>query len=344
MKNTLSLTPLIAFLACGALIPAHGDNSELPVSHVNGLLAVPVAANATTHVGLPFTPVPVTTALEITAKSANSLTVAETIPALVGPHSALIVGGRADGTVLTVASATATVITTVQAVPTAVKADLDHVKIIPNWTLGTLLAGGGGLTGGANAAAADKVAIEVAGVVTEYYYNTGASQWQTVDDAGGSQNDVAIPLQGGIRITRVAGSAIDFVLRGVVRSGVQRAVLTPSANALLSYPFPRSVTLGNSGLADLVAPGADAASADTVVIGGVTYFRAPTGWRLASGGTASQNNVVIPAGAGIEVQRKPSTGTVFPRRWRGSRTMTSLRPKLAAKTNEWVVREAFTAQ
>jgi hypothetical protein len=344
MKNTLSLTPLIAFLACGALIPAHGDNSELPVSHVNGVLAVDVAANAITHLGLPFTPVPVTTALEITTKAVNKLTVAGTIPTLVGPHSALIVGGRADGTVLTVVSATATEITTAQPVPSAVKADLDHVKVIPNWTLGTLLASGGGLTGGPQAAAADKVAIEVAGVVTEYYYNTGASQWRTVADVGGSQDAVAIPLQGGIRITRGAGSDVEFVLRGVVRSGVQRAALTPSATALLSYPFPRSVTLGNSGLADLVAPGNDANSADTVIIGGVTFFRAPTGWRLAAGGTVSQNNVVIPAGAGIEVQRKPTAGTVFPRRWRGSRTMTSLRPKFAAKTNEWVVREVFTAQ
>jgi hypothetical protein len=344
MKHTLPLTPLIALLVFGSLPIAHCDQSQLPVSHVNGMVAVAVPANATTRIGLPFTPVPVTTAMEIVAKSANSLTVAGTLPALVGPHSAQIVGGRANGTILAIASATANQITTVDPVPSSVKADLDLVKIIPNWTLGTLLASGGGLTAGATAAVADKVAVELAGEITEYYFNSTNSQWQKSDDTGGSQNDVAIPLQGGLRVSRVAGADIDFVLRGVVRSGTQRAELVPQKTAILSFPFPVNVTLGASGLADLVAPGGDPASADTVVIGSTTYFRAPAGWRLASGGTANQNGVVIPAGTGIEVQRKGEAGTVFPRRWRGSRTLSSLRPKAAAKTNEWVVPERFVAQ
>jgi len=344
MKNTLHLTPLIALLVCGSLPSAMGDESQLPVSHVNGMVAVAVPANATTRIGLPFTPVPVTVAKEITAKGTNTLTVVGPLPALVGPHSVQIVGGRANGTYLRIASATATEITTLDPIPSVVKADLDLVRVIPNWTLGTLLAAGGGLTPGATAAGADKVAVEIAGEITEYYFNSTNTQWQTIDDVGGSQDDVAIPLQGGIRVTRVAGGDIDFVLRGVVRSGTQRAELVPQKTALLSFPFPVSVTLAASGLADLVAPGADATTADTVVIGGVTYFRAPAGWRLASGGTANQNGVVIPAGAGIEVQRKGAVGTVFPRRWRGSRTLSSLKPKAAAKTDEWVVLERFVAQ
>lgn len=344
MKNTLHLTPLIALLVCGSLPSAMGDESQLPVSHVNGMVAVAVPQNATTHVGLPFTPVPVTVAKEITAKGPNTLTVVGPLPALVGPHSAQIVGGRANGTVLAIASATATEITTVDPIPTTVKADLDLVKIIPNWTLGTLLANGGGLTAGTTAAAADKVAVEVGGEITEYYFNSTANQWQAIDDAGGSKDSVAIPLQGGIRVTRVAGADIDFVLRGVVRSGTQRADLVPEKTALLSFPFPVEVTLATSGLADLVAPGADATTADTVVVGGVTYFKAPAGWRLATGGNSNQNGVPIPAGAGIEVQRKGAAGTVFPRRWRGSRTLSSLRPKVGAKTDEWVIQERFVAQ
>jgi hypothetical protein len=344
MKNTLHLTPLIALLVFGSLPTAYSDQSQLPVSHINGMVSVVVPANTTTRIGLPFTPVPVTTAMEITAKSANSLTVAGPLPALVGPHSAQIVGGRANGTILAIASATATQITTVDAVPSGVKADLDLVKIIPNWTLGTLLAGGGGLTAGTTAGAADKVAIEVAGVITEYYYNSENARWQRFGDTGGSQDDVAIPLQGGIRVTRVAGTEIEFVLRGVVRSGTQRADLVPQRTALLSFPFPVNVTLGASGLADLVAPGADATGADIVVIGSAMYFRSPAGWRLTTGGNADQGGVVIPAGAGIEVQRRGEVGTVFPRRWRGSRTLSSLRPKSAAKSNEWVVPERFVAQ
>jgi len=352
MKNTLQLTPLLALLLCSSLHSAHGAESELPVSYVNALLAVPVPASATTHVGLPFTRVPVIDAKEITAKAANSMTVAGQIPALTGTHSAQIVGGQADGAVLTIVAATEitvnsstfTVITTVESVPNGVKADLDRVKIIPNWTLGTLLANGGGLTAGANAAAADKVAIETTGVVTEYYFNSTATQWQKIDDQGGSQNAVAIPLQGGIRVTRLAGANIDFVLHGVVRTGAQRAKVRPEVTTILGLPFASATTLASSGLADVVLPGADTNQADVVKINGLNYFLSTAGWRREDTGTTNQNAFVIPAGSAVEIVRKASTGTAFPRRWRGSRTMTSFQPKLTAKSDEWIVRETFVTQ
>jgi hypothetical protein len=352
MKNTLQLTPLLALLLCSSLHSAHGAESELPVSYVNALLAVPVPASATTHVGLPFTRVPVIDAKEITAKAANSMTVAGQIPALTGSHSAQIVGGQADGAVLTIVAATEitvnsstfTVITTVESVPNGVKADLDRVKIIPNWTLSTLLANGGGLTAGANAAAADKVAIETAGVVTEYYFNSTATQWQKIDDQGGSQNAVAIPLQGGIRVTRLAGANIDFVLHGVVRTGAQRAKVRPEVTTILGLPFASATTLASSGLADVVLPGADTNQADVVKINGLNYFLSTAGWRREDTGTTNQNAFVIPAGSAVEIVRKASTGTAFPRRWRGSRTMTSFQPKLTAKSDEWIVRETFVTQ
>ena len=352
MKNTLQLTPLLALLLCSSLHSARGAESELPVSYVNALLAVPVPASATTHVGLPFTRKPVMVAKEITAKGASSLTVAGSIPALVGSHSAQIVGGQVDGAVFTISGAaevvvgpdTFTVITTVETIPAGVKADLDRVKIFPNWTLGTLLANGGGLTAGANAAAADKVAVENAGVVTEYYFNSTNTQWQTIDDQGGSQDTVAIPLQGGIRVTRVAGSNIDFVLHGVVRTGVQRAKVKAEVTTLLGLPFASNMTLASSGLADVVLPGGDTNQADVVKINGFNFFLSTAGWRREDTGTTNQNAFVIPAGSAVEIVRKASTGTAFPRRWRGSRTMTSFQPKLTAKSDEWVVREPFVTQ
>lgn len=352
MKNTLQLTPLLALLLCSSLHSARGAESELPVSFVNALLAVPVPASATTHVGLPFTQVPVIVAKEITAKGASSLTIAGSIPALVGSHSAQIVGGQADGAVLTIVGTaevvvgpdTFTVITTAESIPAGVKTDLDRVKIVPNWTLGSLLANGGGLTAGANAAAADKVAVETAGVVTEYYFNSTNNQWQTIDDQGGSQDAVAIPLQGGIRVTRVAGSNIDFVLHGVVRTGVQRAKVKAEVTTILGLPFASNMTLASSGLADVVLPGPDTNQADVVKINGFNYFLSTSGWRREDTGTTNQNAFVIPAGSAVEIVRKASTGTAFPRRWRGSRTMTSFQPKLTAKSDEWVVREPFVTQ
>lgn len=352
MKNTLQLTPLLALLLCSSLHSARGAESELPVSYVNALLAVPVPASATTHVGLPFTRVPLIDAKEITAKAANSITVAGQIPALSGIHSAQIVGGQADGAVLTILSATEitvsaatfTLITTFEPIPNGVKADLDRVKIIPNWTLGTLLANGGGLTAGVNAAAADKVAIENAGVVTEYYFNSTNAQWQTIDDQGGSQNATEIPLQGGLRVTRLAGANIDFVLHGVVRTGVQKAKVRPEATTILGLPFASAMTLATSGLADVVLPGADTNQADVVKINGFNYFLSTSGWRREDTGTTSQNGFVLPAGSAVEIVRKASTGTAFPRRWRGSRTMTSFQPKLTAKSDEWIVRETFVTQ
>jgi hypothetical protein len=93
-----------------------------------------------------------------------------------------------------------------------------------------------------------------------------------------------------------------------------------------------------------VVTGADVATADEVVLNGVSYIHTLSGWRLASGGTASQNGVVIPAGGAVEIVRKAPTGTPFPRRWRGSRTLTSLRPQPSAKSDTWVIRERFPAQ
>lgn len=344
MKNTFQLTSLFAVLLSSSIYSVSNAQTELPVSHINAVLAVPVPASAVTHVGLPFTEIPVGPAMEITAKGANTLTVAGTIPALAGPHSAQIIGGAANGTVLTVASVTATEITTVEAVPSAVKADLDFVKIIPNWTLGTFLAGGGSLTAGADATLADKVAIENLGVVTEYYFNSTNSQWQTVTDVGGSMNATPIPLVGGIRVTRIAGSATEFVLHGVVRTGTQRAKVKAEATTILGMPFAVNVTLSTSGLSDLVVPGATAALADVVSFNGVSYFRSPAGWRLASGAAGAQDAVVIPAGSAVEIERKAASGLAFSRRWRGSRPLASLKPKPGAKTDEWVVQEPFAAQ
>lgn len=345
MKNTLKRYALLGLLGGVLPAPLAADESELPVSHVTGMVPITVRAGGVTHVGLPFTRVPVTTPREVTAKTANSVTLAGTLPTLVGRHSLQIVGGKADGQVISIASVTGSTLTTVETVPAALKADLDRARIIPNWTLGSLLANGGGLTGGATAATADKVGIEVAGVVVEYYYNTTANEWRQLDDVGGSRNDAAIPLQGGIRVTRVAGSDLDFVLSGVVRSGTQRAGVRDAATTILSYPFAVSgVTLGNSGLADLVVPGADVASADEVAINGISYIHTVSGWRLASGGTTSQNGVAIPPGSAVEIIRKAPTGTPFPRRWRGSRTLTSLRPRPSAKSDTWIVRERLPAQ
>jgi hypothetical protein len=125
---------------------------------------------------------------------------------------------------------------------------------------------------------------------------------------------------------------------------VQKAKVKAEATTILGLPFASSMTLASSGLGDVVLPGATTALADVVKINGFDYFLSTSGWRRADTGNTDQNSVVIPAGSAVEIVRKASTGTAYPRRWRGSRTMTSFQPKLSAKTDEWVVRETFATE
>jgi uncharacterized protein (TIGR02597 family) len=236
-------------------------------------------------------------------------------------HYLQLTAGPNSGLVTEVLATTANTLTLADNINDVLTANVTGFKVIPYWTLGTALPSGGGLNGGANATAADTVAIFNNGVPATYFYNTSVTpnQWRT---GGTDASNVIIPPGNGLLVTRKVAGDVQLVIAGGVPLGATEALIgggTSSAarNSVVSNPYPlASVTLANSGLAAVLTGGANATAADTVQIynsSGVptTYFYnttvTPNQWR--TGGTDA-SNVTIPQGAAIVINRKANRGSV----------------------------------
>jgi hypothetical protein len=321
LRSHLGLLALAA-LSSGA---AYGQvSSQLPISRVAGMVDVSVPANAFTYVGLPFIKAPIASG-ELTAISGTTLTdsTASFGDLTTTPHAVQIIGGPGDGSIRRITASTGTTITIDSAVSGLV-ASLSRYEIIPEWTLGGVLGATNqaGLTGGTSAGLADKVQVEVDGVIATYFYKLAAppfdltTGWRLVSaPTGADQAGARIPLKGGLAISRIAGSTLTLTLHGVTRAGTQRSVLKTGQN-ILTNPFAFSTTLGASGLQAAITGGTSAGVADQVRLesGGVisSYFfklAAPpfdltTGWRLVSAPAgADQAGTSIPSGKAFIVRR-----------------------------------------
>ncbi len=353
MKTAPFKSWVLALAALAVQPSLFADQSQLPISRVSGIASVPVDAAKTTLVGLPFIKEPVTNAVMITA--VTEPTPASTQLASAGaafgdfttvPHSVQIVGGAQNGFIAPITANDATSVTTGVPLPGGIKANLDRMIIIPDWTLGSLGLQSA-LTGNADPALADKVKTIENNVETAYFYN--GSDWRLVSEPGGaSQSEVRIAPLSGLIVERVAGDAVDLVFHGVARSGTQRVFRETATRALITNPFPSGLTLGNSGLDQIVAPAPNPSGAETVSImvnNTLTpfFFQVGRGWKLVSDpGGALRNNQVIPAGTAVLVQGT-ATGQsqTFPRRWRWARPASSFAPVYAPASNFWVGQEPF---
>lgn len=347
----------LALLAGGAL---YADQTQLPISRVSGILAVPLDAGKTTLIGLPFIQEPVTTQITITVVSNPTAT--STLLTAAGanfgnfattPHSVQIIGGSQNGFIVPITSNTADTITTGAVIPDGIVAGLDRLIVIPDWTLGSLDLHAA-LTANADPALADKVKIWTANgeTTTEAAYFYNGTDWRLVSDAGGSsQANVRVPALGGLIIERVAGENKELVFHGVTRTGTQKVYRAPTTTVLITNPFPTDLTLGSSGLDQIIAPAANPAGADTVSImvsNTLTefFYQAGKGWKLVSNpGGPVQNNTVFAAGTAALVKGVTTGESVtWPRRWRWARPAKSFAPApLAPASSIWIGLEPFVA-
>jgi hypothetical protein len=269
-------------LALGILAAAVSTQSyaQLPVSRPAAVLPTALAGAATSAIGIPFTREPVLRDV-VSSVVGQDITGSTTYTAgaFNNTHMVLLVTGPSRGTGLTITSNTATTLTVAGTVP-ALEANSDEFEIVPLQTLTTLFGAPPiNLTGGSNAASADKVIIN--GV--SYFYKTSAPSGWRLETApfGSDQGNATIGNLRGVNIIRLGG-ATNAIVRGLNRS--TRAVIPiATGTTLLSWPYPETVTLGTSGLSSTLTGGSNAASADKVVISGVSYFfktSAPSGWRL----------------------------------------------------------------
>ena len=303
---------------------------QLPISKTQGVLAAELPAGKVTYLGLPFTRSPIAR-VTVSAAAGLSITVAGT-PFTVGafataPHSAVLVGGANDGMSFKITTNTANGLTLSSAVPAGIAANSIEVLVVPDWTLGTLFATA--LSSG------DKVTVEDDGVLTDYTY-TGS--W-------GTNANVRIPNQRGVIVTRVAGTDLDLVHNGVVRSGTQRMITNPAKVAIFSNPFGAPLTLASSGLRTAVVATSAVSTADKVSIenaGVVTdYYLSPTGWKAVVGNAVS-DNVAIPAGKSVRIQRGGGTPT-YPPGWQPGRPRRYFQPVKAQPPLTWRALEPFAS-
>ena len=338
-----------------ALFAGSRSNAQLPVSQTEGILAVPLQPSAVIHLGLPFTRTPVARVV-ITLASGLNVTVAGspfTAGALVAaPHSAVIVGGPNDGLSFKITANTANMLTLDTAVPTGITANADEVLVLPDWTLGTVFGSANAqvsqlLLTGTAPASADKVSIEEAGVVTDYYFNSG-SGWRRADGSSPSvdQAGVRIGDQKGVVITRIAGGpSNDLVLTGKVRSGTQRIVTKPGKTVIASNPFTNTLTLDSSGLKLAIRASASSTGADTVAVetAGVSskYYLSNTGWRKVSDNTLA-GGVQIEPGKSVKIERAGAT-PVYPTGWAPGRPKRYFTPVTPAPSLTWKVLQPFAS-
>jgi len=296
----------------GGLIAASVAQAQLPVSRRAAIVPVPLSANSTTSVGIPFIQEPVARDL-VTGVSGNTITGAGayTPGAYATGYQLLIVTGPGRGTGLPISNNTASDFTVVGPVP-ALTANSDEFELVSFNTLASVFGNPPTtLTGGSSAAAADKVVIGS----SQYFYKTsGAASpgWKltTAPNGGNVSTTVPIPNLAGVNIIRV-GAATDVAVRGVARS-TRAVVPIPTGTSLVSWPFTGNVMLLESGLQNSILGASSAAGADKVVIGGTQYFYKTSGanspgWKtttLPNAAAPGANNVVLnPSGKAFNIIR-----------------------------------------
>lgn len=196
----------------------------------------------------------------------------------------------------------------------------DGISIFSGYTLATLLGDGSAqnslrVGGGSTSTTADTINLynPAARRWVPYYYNTLRGKWER-PSALASCNSTPIPPGSAILITRRANRApSSFVIVGEVQALPPRLKSKGgSGSTVYTSPFsPIDIPLGA-----FVASGwkknDKAAQADAIglwnpnTLAWESYFQraSDSQWRRSTGGTTSQNAVIIPAGAAISVLKR----------------------------------------
>lgn len=350
-------------MASLGLTLATGGNvsAQLPISQTEGVLAIPLPASATTQLGLPFTRTPAARVTFVSAAGSVMNISGATLTAgafATAPHSAVILGGINDGRSFPIITNTATAITISGTVPAGNVAGVTSILVIPDWTLGALFGTTNAqvnllLLTGASAAAADKVAVEDAGVVTEYFFNSTANGWRRADGTSPTtdQANVRISDQKGVIVTRIAGGpSNDIVLAGKVRSGTQRILTRPGAVTIASNPFTNTLTLDNSGIKVSVRGANSPTTADKVSVDNGTtitqYYLFSSGniseWRRVDNTGGNQGSVQLLPGRSVKIERAGGT-PVFPSGWSPGRPKRFFQPVVSQPSLIWRVLQPFAS-
>ncbi|MFA7344694.1 MAG: CARDB domain-containing protein [Terrimicrobiaceae bacterium] len=253
-----------------------------PVSLAGGGAATPVS--------LPFLREPVGSGSATGISGGNVATnLSLATNTLANTHLLLFVSGPQTGHAFPILSNTSDTVT-VNGLPSTEAIGSDF-QIVPLHNLNSLFGGvaNGGpslIAGGPSAASADVVFVNG----NRYFYKkagVNAPGWklESAPNAAGDLGTTTIGHLSGINLIR-KGSALTLNVNGLARAGTVPVSVSRGPN-LISWPFPRPVTLEDSGISQALQGGATPSAADNIVIGGLRYFYKTSGinspgWKLES--------------------------------------------------------------
>jgi hypothetical protein len=312
-----SLRSHIGLLALAALTSGAAFG-QLPVSRTAGILDVSLPVNQTTLMAVPLVEIVASGTVSAVAGTTYTLssTPASLPDVLTNPHAVKITsqvnqaGNNAYGLSAPITAQSGQDVTAGLATAPNVG---DEFVIYRLETIGSIFgaANTAGLLGGGSAGAADIIYLEDAGVLTGYFYkNTalGGMGWRlATNSASANQDGVVIkPGRGVLVIRKAGGNPVSIRFSGESMIGNEKPTVVTGFN-LITNPFGKSTTLGDSFLKDYVTGGGNAGAADLVYLenAGVltAYFYknttlGGTGWRIA-GTTTPADSVTIAADKAI---------------------------------------------
>lgn len=190
----------------------------------------------------------------------------------------------------------------------------DTYEIFAAGTLGNLLPPGSGVLGGTTVSNSDNLRIERNGVAQVYYYSTAAGRWVESAPNTPDASEVVLHPDSVILYGRRSAEALRFIIAGEVPRSKRRALVANHGITYLSSAWPVPTTLKESGIQAI--PGwvsaASAANADKVLLleAGIwkSYYYDGSHWRQVTIGFPIKDAEVIPAGAGVMINRLGNAG------------------------------------
>ncbi len=176
-------------------------------------------------------------------------------------HYVEVLNGPGAGTVSPVIATGSGSVTVKDDLSAIVTGGETSVKIRPNWTFATAFGANNSANflGAANSNSADVITVGGQG----YFYNSGTSRWETTANA--PANDLPIPADLGLSVTRRGSDPLTFKLVGDVKTGQAGLYVEGGASDtfnLLANPFALdSVMLKDSGLYNPADPSASVTGA-----------------------------------------------------------------------------------
>ena len=330
LEKTLGLLALVALTTGSAMAQA----DKLPVSRTAGVIDVSLPVNQTTLMALPL--VEIVASGTVNTVSGSNLTLTSTpstLPNVLSTPHAIKITSRDDqrgtgsnapagsstnayGLSARITGQTGQQVTAALATAPNVG---DEFVIYRLETLGSIFGAtnSAGLRGASTSASADFVYVDNgAGVLTAYFFRTGANQWRLVSTPSGSdQSGVIIPPNRGLIVARkTGGNPVSIRITGDEMVGRDSADVTNSAFNIVNNPWTVSTSLDASGLRNFITGGSTSASADFVylenagVLTAYFYRTSVSQWRLVSAPSgANQGAAVIQAGKAILFSKKAGT-------------------------------------